>query len=212
VLPRSLRVGSLVPTRWVVPIAAVIAIVAIVSFATGLLVGSGPLDVRVAAEGGSARPAAGPPPTASLDGPGSVGRPPETPSAVASTEAPPKDGIATSAPSAEPAADDGDDGSRLPAGFGYLLVRSSAADVHVYVSGAPIGVTGTKLLVRCGMLHVRLGEVPLRSWLSPGKPVSVVCQGVTTVAIEPGKPEAAGAVPTTEPATPSSPRFVPSEL
>jgi hypothetical protein len=118
-------------------------------------------------------------PAASADpAPAPAPVPSPSPAPSAPTSAPPP-----SASSAPPT-DDGRDGSELNWNQGYLLVDSSGS-FDVYATGVKLGSTNQKLLSRCGLRFVRLGENEPPRWKSAGQTVDVKCQAVTRVAIEP---------------------------
>jgi serine/threonine protein kinase len=56
----------------------------------------------------------------------------------------------------------------------------------VYVNGMVVGDVGATIEIDCGMRFVRVGDAPLLRWFSAGRPVRVVCQGLTEATIEPG--------------------------
>ena len=184
-----------------VKLLALFALTAVLSFAAGLIVASGPVKVSVghgpaAAESGApaaARERGGEPtgPIAARS-PSSGGSGP-TVAAAGTGDA--RDAAAaqgTAQPAAARAPDDGDDGSSLPADLGYLVVSAPDPDAQVYVGGEPAGRASKKLVVRCGLVNVRLGTLPLHTWYGKGKAVSVACQGVTAVNMEKAKAMASG--------------------
>jgi hypothetical protein len=171
------------------------AVTAVASFAAGLIVASGPVQVSVGDEPNPSRSGAATAPSdRSADAPQTNGAcsPPSAPTAAVATP-----GAAASAEAGGPphtAADDGtahatddDDGSSLPAYLGYLLVGTPEPRAHVYVGGEPTGRAGKKLVVRCGLVHVRLGTLPLEIWFGPGRAVPVACRGVTSVNMDQAK-------------------------
>jgi hypothetical protein len=106
-------------------------------------------------------------------------------SAAAAASAPAPASAAPAPAAAVP--DDGADGSELLHNQGYLIVTSSV-DADVYATGFKIGRTNQKNKSRCYLRYVRLGQGDPPKWISPGITASVKCQGVTTVALEPGDP------------------------
>jgi len=197
------------PLKW---FAAVVVLTA-AAFAVGLVLGVGPLRARLnkvdaaavtatTAPGPSAPTSglAGSPANGPAPGSGSVGTAATAPGAGGSspTTAPTTEASAASTqaePGGQQPAEDGDDGSQLPPKLGYLLVRSSAQDAHVYVRGRPTGPVGEKLRVGCGLLPVRLGTNPLTKWLGPGIAVSVACQSLTSVTMEPAAGQSRASTP-----------------
>ncbi|HMR09754.1 MAG TPA: hypothetical protein PKA88_28450, partial [Polyangiaceae bacterium] len=118
----------------------------------------------------------------------SAGVPPSAaaePTAEAVASAPAAESVpAPSASAAEAAGDDGDDGSQLNWGQGYLIVESSA-DADVFATGFKVGRTNSKNQSSCGLKFVRLGEGEPPSWLTPGQTVDVKCRAITRVKLEP---------------------------
>ena len=93
----------------------------------------------------------------------------------------------SAAPSASVAAapeDDGDDGSSLNWGQGYLIVESTTA-ADVYATGFKVGTTNEKNQSACGLKFVRLGKGDPPSWLTKGQTVDVKCRAITRVKLEP---------------------------
>jgi serine/threonine-protein kinase len=77
--------------------------------------------------------------------------------------------------------------SELPPGVGFLTV-TFPANAKVYISGRYLGMANKPLQVRCGQWFVRLArptDTRIPDWVSAGKSVSVACQGVTQVAMQP---------------------------
>jgi hypothetical protein len=183
-----------VPTK----LLAAFAVTAVACFAAGLIAASGPLHIslgssRTAAATSSAESARERPLDGSASSPIRVASstPPAAPAAESASPAAAREptaphGVADPAGAQSP--DTGDDGSRLPPDFGYLVVNSPEQDAMVYINGEPMGRAGEKLLVRCGMmLNVRLGTVPVHTWYGRGKPVSVGCQGITSMNMDQAK-------------------------
>ncbi|MBW2455715.1 MAG: protein kinase [Deltaproteobacteria bacterium] len=197
------------PIRWL----AVVAITALASFILGLLVSSG-VEVSVTSGDGTTQPSAPPNPASPTA--------PTAPGSVAPTPTP--TATETTAPSAEPEkADAGDDSSSqsgddvdpstLPPNRGYLWVESSQQDGEVYMKGVHAGSVGKANVVPCGTGFVRLGTVPLTKWYGPGQVVTVPCQGITKLTLEPGRNPPAGATPGKGPGKPpSGGDWVPSTL
>jgi eukaryotic-like serine/threonine-protein kinase len=194
-----------------VKLLALFALTAVVSFAAGLIVASGPVKVSVghgpavadSGPTGAAHERNGDPPgqtaarsatSAMADANGANGATAGTSDARDTTAS-----RGTSQAGSVRAGDDGDDGSSLPADLGYLVVSAPDPDAQVYVGGEPAGRASKKLVVRCGLVNVRLGTLPLHTWYGKGKAVSVACQGVTAVNMEKAKAMASG------PATPGKP-------
>jgi hypothetical protein len=162
--------AGMLPLKWVV----IVAMTAVASFALGLLVASGGVEVRLA-QNEPAPPvqtaAPAPPPTP----------PPEVKPEPAPKPAPePK---VEDEPASKGGKDDGlnEDAGNLPVTQGYLVVNSPAEDGYVYVRGQRVGVVGKPLQVPCGLHFVRVGNQNVTRWHTHGRAVAVACQGVTTV-------------------------------
>jgi hypothetical protein len=229
-VPRfKLSAGGL-PLRWT----AAIAVTAVLSFAAGLLVASGPVQVKLG-EGPAKRVpvpstqpslAAAAPPSAGAatadSHAGNEARASRAP-APATTEPDTAPAVAAAAEAAgEPSSEAtpevaGADGSDLPQHKGYLLVRCpDRPGAHVYVLGHRMGEVGSLLSVSCGLINVRLGNRPLNKWYGRGHAVQVECQSVTDVTLSAGEELHPGAehrgAPTAA-AKPQSHRYwVPSSL
>jgi DNA-binding response OmpR family regulator len=100
---------------------------------------------------------------------------------------PPSASVSAPPAPAASAPDDGADGTDLLHNQGYLTVTSSA-EADVYATGFKIGRTNQKNKSRCYLRYVRLGQGDPPRWISPGITVAVKCQGLTSVALEPGDP------------------------
>ena len=76
----------------------------------------------------------------------------------------------------------------LPAGFGYLTVRSEVS-AHVFVTGEQVGLVNEANKIPCGRWFVRIGtpdpKKRFTKWLGPGATVEVACKGTTTVELKP---------------------------
>jgi hypothetical protein len=228
--PRFRLSAAGLPLKW----AAVIAITAVLSFAAGLLVASGPVEVKV---GDDRRPPAATARTdpatkpADTSAPGSPSQAAVRPAATTepTTTVAPSDTAArddstapdaTSAPTAEPSAVAAVDvdGSDLAPHQGYLVVRCpERPDAHVYVLGHRMGAVDEPLSVSCGLINVRLGNRPLTTWYGRGHAVQVECQSLTDVSLSGGEAMHPGAQQTAAPPaatkTPSTHRYwVPSSL
>lgn len=167
VSPDQVHTPGMLPMKWVV----VVAITAVASFAMGLLVASGGVEVRISEGTPTPAATAQPAPTRAL---------PPTPAASSAPAAPP-----TAQPSSSPApepleAEVSDlDARDLPHNHGFLLVTSPAADGFVYLRGERVGVAGKPIEVLCGLHFVRVGNENTTKWYSAGRAVAVACQGVT---------------------------------
>jgi hypothetical protein len=75
------------------------------------------------------------------------------------------------------------EGAELLSFQGYLTVCSNR-DLDVYATGVHLGKTNQKLLARCGLKFVRLGEGAPPDWKSKGHTVYVACRGPTRVQID----------------------------
>jgi len=74
--------------------------------------------------------------------------------------------------------------SELRQSFGYLIVRSRV-EAGVYTGAVRLGKTNERIRIRCGSRYVRLGTIPLKRWLERGKAISVSCQGVAIITLQP---------------------------
>jgi hypothetical protein len=170
--------------------AAVLVVAVLFAFVAGMLLASGPVQVRVA----EAPPSAAPPSPSAAPMPTAIPSPPDA--SVAAAEAPTATSTITAsaaastsepAPSA-PMIDDGPDGSELPRSRGYLIVHCpERPELRAYLVGKVVKL-GKRVRVRCGLVNVRLGTFPLGTWYGLGRAVPVACQAVTEVTLKPGKP------------------------
>ncbi|MBW2458051.1 MAG: protein kinase [Deltaproteobacteria bacterium] len=157
------------PAKWLTGVAVVVAVTALASFALGLLVASGGLQISL--KGKSDEPTVQPTqrPPAPVPPPSPTAKP-AAPAPTAPTAASVKEGDDASADGKDgDTADDGRDGSNLPRNRGFLVVNSSEEDAVVYVYGARVGKVGEKLEVQCGVRFVRLGTYPLTGWIGKGR-------------------------------------------
>jgi hypothetical protein len=165
--------AGMLPLRWVV----MVALTAVASFALGLVVASGGVEVRLASNDP-------PPPETAAPAPPSP-PPSPAPTPEAKPEPPPKPPEPTPKAEDKPAsaADDpaDEDAGNLPATQGYLIVTSPVEDGYVYVRGQRVGVLAKPLQVPCGLHFVRVGNQNVTRWHTHGRAVAVACQGVTKV-------------------------------
>ena len=106
--------------------------------------------------------------------------------AAASAESP---AVSASATAPEPGACPEippEEGTSLLSYEGYLIVCSSGS-FDVYASGIRLGKTNEKLVARCHMKFVRLGEGDPPVWRSEGKTVDIACRSVTRTTIAPSR-------------------------
>jgi hypothetical protein len=199
-----------------------VAITAVASFAAGLLVASGPVEVRVVPIQTTVSTTEAPSTHRSATTGDQAQQPAEPPAGTAAAEASARatadseaSATSTSAEPEDPASDDAVDVASLLEWEGVLVVRSPAENAHVYVLGKPMGPVGKRLKVPCGLVNVRLGTKPLRSWFGPGRPVRVACRSFTEVEFRSGVPIASGAewpAPAREQKAAPSPYWIPSSL
>lgn len=91
--------------------------------------------------------------------------------------------VLPAAPEACPQLADGEGQNVLS--YEGLLVVCAPEPLDVYASGVLVGKTNQKLVARCHMKYVRLGEGSPVRWRSEGKTVEIPCRGGVRVDIEP---------------------------